>query len=68
MEIFSADLLTGRAFVPFGDVSWLRGGVGYAYMRRSYDDRPELSSSICAVEGALPKSAIVHDSTAHARP
>jgi hypothetical protein len=36
-------------------------GVGFADVHMSYDDRPELSPLVGAVEGALPKPTVVHD-------
>jgi hypothetical protein len=36
-------------------------GASYDDMRRSYDDRPEMSTLISAIMGALPKPVVVHD-------
>lgn len=64
VEIFvvglCADLLTGRVFVPSYRHELLWSGADYAYMCRSYDDRPELLSLISAVDGVLPRSVVVH--------
>jgi hypothetical protein len=70
-----ADLPTKRAFVPHATTSWLWSRddyanvcrAGYADVCRSYGDRPELSPSVGATKGALPKLAVAHNGAAHAR-
>jgi hypothetical protein len=36
-------------------------GSGYADVRQSYGDRPELSPPVRAAKGALPKPIVIHD-------
>jgi hypothetical protein len=40
-------------------------GVGWADVRRSYDDGPELSPPVGATKGASPEPMTVHDGDVH---